>query len=70
MASVENANIWLKFAGRTRTPWRDYGSDLLKNFPWLTVLDPIRGRDLAEHGKTFRETTGIGSDDFHPQTLS
>ena len=60
-------HIWLKFAGRARTPWRDYGSDLLNKFPWLTVLEPIRGRDLAVHGKTFRETTGIGSDDFHPR---
>ena len=60
------AKIWLKFAGRCRTPWRDTGN-LETAFSWMPTKRKFTAKDVLQGGLCFKDRTGRGVCDFHPR---
>ena len=60
------AKIWLKFAGRCRTPWRDTGN-LQTTFSWMPTKRKFIAKDVLQGGLFFKDRTGRGVCDFHPR---
>ena len=58
--------MWERFKGKTRAPWKDMG-DLTGKFSWEKPRRLITGGDVAQAGRSFRERTGLGCDQFHPR---
>ena len=58
--------IWKMFSDTAGAPWRDLGC-FRKRFPWMADRRKISARDIRRASFCFKDTTGLGSDKFHPR---